>query len=272
MCSERRSAGGHVAEAKLNITDELLVAYVDDELDAFQRDMVSSVLADSPALSRRADEMRLARDLLRESFPLQPEASVPAPVQAAANRLADACARRSPKPRAMPLFRRRRKYAIAAGVVLCAAGAASYLAWRGDAQSANDPVTALLRVEPDTPLHRVLESTPSAELVNLPADHAALRALLTFRAKDGRFCREFEILAGARGSTGVACRAQGKWHAEVVMSAVAAPPGDDYYTPAGDSDEPAVAAVVDRLIQGDPLGSQEEARVLASGWEASGSP
>jgi hypothetical protein len=174
--------------------------------------------------------------------------------------------RRPSKPR------RRRKYAIAAGVVLCAAGAASYLTWRGGAESANDPVTALLRIEPDTPLHRVLESTPSAELVNVPADDAALRALLTFRAKDGRFCREFEILAGTRGSTGVACRAQGKWHAEVVMSAAAAPPSDNYYTPAGDSDEPAVSDVVDRLIRGDPLGAQDEARVLASGWEASSGP
>jgi hypothetical protein len=137
---------------------------------------------------------------------------------------------------------------------------------------AGDPVTALMRIDPDAPLYRLLEITPSAEVINLPEEHAALRAILTFRAKDGRFCREFEILAGSRGSTGVACRDKGKWHAEVLMSAAAAPPSDNYYTPAGDSDEPAVADVVNRLIQGDPLGAQEEARVLASGWEAASIP
>ena len=58
-----------MADAKLDITDELLVAYVDDELDEAQRAMVRSVLEINPALCRRADEMRLARDLCAKPFP-----------------------------------------------------------------------------------------------------------------------------------------------------------------------------------------------------------
>jgi hypothetical protein len=106
-------------------------------------------------------------------------------------------------------------------------------------------------------------------VVNVPAEDAAVRAVLTFRAKDGRFCREFEILAGSGGSTGIACRDNGEWRTEVMLSAAAALPDSNYYTPAGQSDEPAVAEVVERLIQGDPLSAQEEARILASGWRAS---
>ena len=54
-----------------------------------------------------------------------------------------------------------------------------------------------------------------------------------------------------------------------MMSVKAAPPNSNYYTPAGDADEPALAEVADRLIQGDPLSAEEEARVLASAWASS---
>jgi hypothetical protein len=262
-----------VADARIDITDELLVAYVDDELDAAQRAMVCSVLDSNPALCRRADEMRLARDLLREAFPLRPDARIPEPIDAAANRLAEACARRSSHRRPAPRFQKRWKYATAAGFALCVAVAASYLAWRVGSERTPQPVTALTRIGPDTALHGVLESAPSAEVINVPAEDAAVRAVLTFRAKDGRFCREFEILAGSGGgSTGIACREHGEWRAEVMLSAAAAPPDSNYYTPAGQSDEPAVAEVAERLIQGDPLSAQEEASLLASGWRLSQSP
>jgi hypothetical protein len=261
-----------VADAKLEITDELLVAYVDDELDAAQRTMVRSVLDNDPGLCRRADDMRLARDLLREAFPLKPGASVPPSIDAAANRLAEACAHRfSGPPQAVP-FRNWRKYAIAAGVVLCVTVGASYLAWRAASAPTRQPVTSVMRVDPNTALHGVLESTPSAEVVNVPAEDAAVRAVLTFRSKDGRFCREFEILAGSGGSTGIACRDHGEWRAEVLVSTAAASSDGTSYTPAGQSDERAVAEVAERLIRGDPLSAQEEARVLAGGWRTSQSP
>lgn len=261
-----------MAQANVDLTDELLVAFVDDELDASQREMVSAVLTRSPALSRRAEEMRLARDLLSEAFPLREGEGIPAPIEAAANRLAEACAQRS-STRSRPFaFRSRRLFALAAGVILFGLGVATYLIWRAASVSAGGGATALVRIDPDTPLHRVLENTPSAEVINAPAENAALRAVLTFRAKDGRYCREFEILAGARGATGVACRAQGKWQTEVLISAAAAPSSSNYYTPAGGSDERAVDDAIDHLIQGDPLGAPEEARILASGWEATESP
>jgi hypothetical protein len=261
-----------VAQAKLEITDELLVAYVDDELDAAQRDMVSSVLETNPALCRRADEMRLSRDLLREAFPLDPGASVPASIEASANRLAEACARTSARPKRSFLFKDHRKYAMAAGVVLCVTAAASYLAWRAGSASTARSVTALMQIEPDSPLHGVLESSPSANALDVPTHDASMRAVLTFRAKDGRFCREFEILASSGGSTGIACRDQGAWRAEVLLSAAPTPTSSTHYTPAGQSDDAAVAQVVERLIEGDPLSAQQEARVLANGWRAADTP
>jgi len=253
--------------ANLEITDELLVAYVDGELDPFQRDVVSVALEDNPALRRRADEMRLSRDLLCEGFPVAADGGVPAPIDAAADRLAEACAQRSSPAPHPYLLSRWQKYALAAGVMLCVAGAATYLFRRSA-----DPVTALMQISPGTPLHDVLESRASAEVLKIPGENAAIRAVLTFRAKDGRYCREFEILAGSKGATGIACRDHGEWHAEVMMSSAAFPPAENNYTPAGESDEPAVAAVADRLMQSDPLDAHDEARLLATQWGESDHP
>jgi hypothetical protein len=259
-------------DGKLDITDELLVAYVDDELDDAQREMVRSVLDTSPALCRRAEEMRLSRDLLREAFPLQPNATLPSSLEAAASRLAEACAGPSTH-RAPPVrVQNARKYAVAAAVVLSMTAAAGWLAWRVGGGPTREPVTELMQIGPGTALNGVLETAPSAQVINVPAEGAAVRAVLTFRAKDGRYCREFEILAGSGGSTGIACRDDGAWRAEVLLSAAAAPTDSNYYAPAGGSDEPAVAEVAEHLMQGDPLSAQEEAHLLASGWRTPPSP
>jgi len=255
-----------VTEPRLDVTDELLVAYVDDELDADQRAIVRSAMAGNPAVRRRAAEMRLSRELLCEAYPLEPKAIVPAGIEAAADRLAEACAG-SPRP-----TRLRWKYAIAASVLLGLVTAAIFLALRPAAGSHESSVTALMRIDPDTPLHAVLETRPSAELIQASGEEASLRAVLTFRAKDGRYCREFDILAGAAGSTGVACREQGGWRAEVLVSHPATPAPGNYYTPAAYEEDSTIERVVDRLIQGDPLSAQEEAQAMANGWRGTGEP
>jgi hypothetical protein len=254
-----------VPEAKLDLTDELLVAYVDDELDTSQRAMVKAVLERNPALSRRADEMRLARDLLREAFPLQPDAVVPGRIDGAATHLAAACARHRRPARKASGFRYRWSHAIAAGLLLCMV-AASYLVLRPASDEQRPMVTALTEIRPENPLHGVLESTASAQLVKIPGEDAAVRTVLTFQAKDGRYCREFEILSDSGSSTGIACREQGHWSTEVLASGVAVPADGNFYTPAGGSDEAAVAEVFEGLVQGEPLGVEEETRLLAAGW------
>jgi hypothetical protein len=247
-----------VAEARLDLTDELLVAYVDDELDAAQRAMVRAVLDSNPALCRRADEMRLARDLLCEAFPLQLGADVSAAIDTASKHLAAACVRQASSSRE-PSGRYRWNRAIAAGfLLLCLMAAASYFFVRPATDQTRTLVTALTQIGPENPLHGVLESTASAELIKIPGEDAAVRAVLTFRAKDGRFCREFEILDDSGSSTGIACRENGHWHTT-----------GNTYTPAGGSDDAAVAQVYEGLIQSEPLGIKEEARLLADSWRLS---
>jgi hypothetical protein len=248
------------------VTDELLVAYIDDELDAAQRALVNVAMQGNPALCRRADEMRLARDLLREAFPVRPDASMPPRMDAAVKRLAAAC-ESAPSRQRWPNVRYRWDIAIAAGLALCAVAAGSFFAVRDSSGPPGARVTTLTRIDPENPLHDVLESTVSAELIEVPEEGAAVRVVLTFQAKDGRFCREFEILAAPEAATGIACREhQGRWNAEVLLKTAAVLPNGNSYTPAGESDEPVVAGVFDRLVKGEPLNAQEEARVLAGRW------
>jgi hypothetical protein len=207
--------------------------------------------------------MRLSRDLLREAFPLQSPETVPVRLDAAAERLAAECTRQS--RRGTHGFSLRPKYAVGTALAVCAVVAAAYFA-RQPVNRAPQIVTALAQIDPGNPLHTLLESTPSAQVVEVPEEGATLRAILTFRANDGRFCREFEIIASAQTSTGIACREKGQWQTEVRSSAAAALASSNYYTPAAGADDPAIAAVVDRLIQGEPLGVEEEAQVLAARW------
>lgn len=254
-----------MAEATLELTDELLVAYVDDELDPDQRAMVKGVLESNPALSRRADEMRLARDLLSEGFPLEKDVRLPARVETAVKNLAAASAPHSSSRRIAFRVRHRWSRAIAAGLLLCGVVGASYVIWRDASELTADKVTALTQIDPQNPLHDVLESRPSAVLIEVPKENAAMRAVLTFRAKDGRFCREFEILSDAGGSTGIACRENDHWRTEVLVKAAPASPNSNYYVPAGASDDSAVAEVFERLAQDEPLSATQEVHLLA-GW------
>lgn len=257
-----------MTEAKIEITDELLVAYVDDELDTSQRALVNATLEHDADLRGREAEMRLSRHLLREAFPLQSFQPVPPRLDAAAERLAAAaCAE---KPRAAGRAPQTRfRYVLAAAAAVCAVGSAAYFA-RQPLKSTPLQITTLTQIPPGNPLHTLLESTPSAQMIEVPEEGASLRAVLTFQANDGRFCREFEIFARSGASTGIACRENGRWRTEILMSTNATPPSTDDYTPAAGSDDPALAAVVEKLMQEDPFSAEEEAQVLGSGWSSGG--
>jgi hypothetical protein len=242
----------------------LLIAYIDDELDTSQRGMVGAALEQDADLRRRAEEMRLSRDLLREAFPLESSALVPAGIESAADRLASAARQQMSvsegRASRFPLI-----YAIAAALVLCTVAVAAYIA-RQPATPTPRTVTALTQIDSGGALHTLLEDTPSGHALAVPDEEATLRAILTFRADDGRFCREFEILANASSSAGVACRENGQWHTEVWLRTAAAEPSSQHYTPASGGEDPAVAIVVERLTQQDPFGAAEEARLLAANW------
>lgn len=114
---------------------------------------------------------------------------------------------------------------------------------------------------PADPLSDALERTASLAPSKL-ADGRTITPMLTLRAADGRWCREFREDA----QTGLACRKDGRWSLEAhVQGGEAADPGEIAVASG------AVGAALDeaygKLKPSDPLSAPEEARLLANHWE-----
>jgi len=96
---------------------------------------------------------------------------------------------------------------------------------------------------------------------NQPSD-AAVKIGLTFKARDGSYCRSFALSAG--GITGLACRTGADWHIPVTASADAA--GGDFRQAAG-SIPPAVMQAIEARIAGDALAAPDETKARDAGWK-----
>ena len=88
-----------------------------------------------------------------------------------------------------------------------------------------------------------------------------VRIGLSFKAKDGAYCRTFQ--AGA--TAGLACREGQAW--AVRAAAPAAVVADTAYRTASSETPPAVLDAVDAMIQGAPLDAQAEAKARKAGWK-----
>jgi hypothetical protein len=99
---------------------------------------------------------------------------------------------------------------------------------------------------------------------------------MTFASKSGDFCRQFETSAnGRKPGMGIACRTtDGPWLIEFLVGAPGASgvqaqqqtPDQRKYVPAGRNEPPELEAYVDRIIDGTPVGSDEEATLIAKRW------
>lgn len=120
-------------------------------------------------------------------------------------------------------------------------------------------------------LQQALEKAPSGTTAGSRSGSAAtsVTPVLTFLDRDRRYCRQYELSAsGAKPLAGVACRiAAGEWriaiHAEA-KAAKAAPKGR--HLTASGPDE-AIETVINRMIDGDALGADDERAALESAWK-----
>jgi hypothetical protein len=83
---------------------------------------------------------------------------------------------------------------------------------------------------------------------------------VSFKAKDGRFCRSFSTAASA----GLACReADGAWALQQVAAVNASGSG---MRQAASSLPPSVLAAVDGLMAGEALNAEQEKAARDAGW------
>ena len=243
----------------IELKPEILMAYVDGELDSAQSREVEAALEVDPAAREMLARFRRSSEILDEGLDDVLHQPVP-------QRLLDAA---RGEPARVVAFRSRAGdaawtgwpgLAAAASVLLVVGITAGALLFGGG----DDPA---MRTAGD-PLQLALESqTSGAPLV--AEDGIQVTPLMTFRAADGRPCREFEREAGDTAVFGVACRdAQGRWVAqiEVQRGLLPAAAQSQHYLPAAGGTDP-VSDVLDLLDAGPALSLDEEAQLLESGWE-----
>jgi anti-sigma factor RsiW len=281
------------------ISDEMLMAYADGELDGDDRGRVESYLAHAPeGADRLAVFSTTGRGLagifeqpMLEPVPKRLVESVTArtgPSSVPASNASAGTGRENvipferrvyPRDRLAAARNSRQNWSLAAACVTAlAVGAGSYGflnrsssgpdAMFGVAQSAAGERVATLA------LASVLDTTLSGSVAvrDVGGTVAEIKPVFTFATASKQFCRQY-MITGAAGhaQAGVACREAGRdgaasWRIETHVAAAVKSKTDGQIVPAGKDGVASVEATVDRLISGNVLGGDEEAALMKGGW------
>jgi hypothetical protein len=243
------------------IDSKTLMAYADGELDPVRRKEVEALLERDPEARAMVRKFRESADLLKGGLDTVLEQPVP-------QRLIDAIGATAPTSNIVELHstpaRARRTFwpglAAAASLVVAVGLVGSILLL----DRAGPPGTD---VAANQALQQALERLPSGAVLETD-DGVRVTPVLTFRASDGRVCREFERETPGSHTIGVACRDEGeRWVAEVEVERDTTPDGnaEDIYLPAGGAEDP-ISEFLDRLGVGAALSAEEERRLRETGW------
>jgi hypothetical protein len=246
----------------MTFSEETLMAYADNELDAQTRSAVEAAMASDPEIARRVARHQALRSKLRVVFDKVLDEPPP-------QRLVDT-ARGVPAVRregnVIPLRRRNppRKVwpqwtAIAASLGLGIIIGQVVLS-RGPGAG---PITARDgQLLANGALAHALTTQLASENGQSP-----VRIGVSFKTRSGAYCRTFTLQA-SQALAGMACREQDDWRVQVLAQTTATPQGKGNLVQAGSDMPRLVIQAVDDAIAGDPLDSQAEAAARDKGWES----
>ena len=244
--------------SQLYLSDEILMAFADGELEEPTATAIAKAMAEDPAVAKRIMDFQQSRRLTRSALSALPD--VPPELQAAVSaRIAayEAADEARTPPAVIPASseaaRPRRSFlpiALAASIVAGSLGL-GYFVGRQDRSEANRLMAQL-----DNPVvHRELNTIASGKNVELP--FGRLRVISTYRVANGSLCREFRLQSRAEEAQAVACR-NGGWN---VKFALAGPSKSSEYVPSGESD--LVTAYLQSMNAGQPIVDEAEVRALS---------
>jgi hypothetical protein len=251
------------------ISDELLMRFVDGDLSPDEQSMLAAELARNPALAARLEAFRFTREELAGAFAAALRISEPLIQKLPAAEVLLALP--SPKPRdvARSLVERpslRREIMALAAALLLLAGAAAWLL-----RDSLDRESAGVLAPPT--LNQALEETPSGVPAKLAGD-LSIKVISTFTSRQNGFCREYLILyASGADASALACRgSDGGWRvlAEDNATGPSQPDSSNSYEPAGakarQNRRGPVADYRDSIMGAD-LTAEEEQEVIKRHWQ-----
>jgi hypothetical protein len=240
-----------------------ITAFLDGAMEEAEQRAFEAEMEADPALAARVEQMMGNDDLLRAAFAGPIEQGVDAQlldrmglsVRAPAAEVVDLSARRAAAlPRAANDDVR------------------GWLRWRlplGGVIAAGLALALMLTVQRDggaTDFSGAMDTLPSGQMASLD-NGAKVRPLLTFKAGDGRYCREFALDSGGSGQTGIACTGgAGKWRIEALDKAGAKLGNAGEIELASGARGAGLDAAYERLGASDPLDKAAETALISSKW------
>ncbi|MES1199920.1 MAG: anti-sigma factor [Pseudomonadota bacterium] len=232
----------------MNVDEEKLIAFIDGELDKESADEITRAATDDAVLSARIEEHRRLRADLSAAFDGVLSEPVPErllqPLQGGA--VVDLEARRA----------KRARWSVREWGAMAASLAAGLLIGLGSmsgkgALVAADASGLLARGDLEQALNTQLASDAGR----------SFRIGLTFRDKDGDFCRTFQ--ASQQAIAGLACRQDANWRVAIDLTNASAA-GE--VRQAGSSMPPEILSAIEQCIDGDALDAAGERAARERGW------
>lgn len=234
---------------------ELLSQYLDGELGAAEAQKLRKRLIAEPVLRAHLDRLQEVNNSLKDAFDAPGADTVPPRVVALLKNARTRGGRLSQRQRA--------GWGLAVAASLIAASGLLFMPdWR---QQAGDSLAGI--AGEDALLAYKFEYSPSrADGWDTLGDGRQVRPLLSFANKRGGWCREYLMLSEGTTWRGVACRTQGLWSTEVLITGELAGSINEY-RPAGAANSDQITLFIDTHSAGIALSLEEEADLIARNWQ-----
>lgn len=257
----------------MKVSEQMLFAYVDGELDDEEASLVEQAMREDPALASAVAAQRALREELRQAF--APVLDEPVPERlltavSADSTHADAGAR----ARVVPLDAARGPRRARTSEVRAPRRGWRWPEWTALAASLAIGVLVAPWLRPDGPpalleisgeglvaragLARALDTRLSSE----GDGDGPVSVGLSFRARDGDYCRTFSM-APPRAVAGLACRDGDQWRITALSEST---PADGELRLASSPLPPAILAEVDARLEGEVLDASGERAARQAGW------
>lgn len=250
----------------MNINDEMLSAFLDDELSGHDRELVLAGLRDDEALADRLAQLASVNTLvgkqatLIDQIPmpesvlamLRTENAAPAQTTSTSSNVVELSRFRQARQRVMAVVREHAALAASLALLLGFAGGQLMPTSGNNSGDASNAVFA------------ALDTVPSGQALAINAD-TSLTARFSFQDTQSRFCRQYLVQDNQGSSENLACRDQDQWTlvASARSSAVAS---SAQYQPA--SGPRLLDNMLDAMMQGSALTQEQEQAAINNQWRA----
>ena len=237
----------------MNYDDEMLMAYVDGELDAKRSAEIAAAVEKEPALARRVEQQRAQRAKISGAFAKVLDQPVPDRLTRAAQANRGNVLKFPARPARAPAapWRAREWAAMAASLLLGAV-----ISWRL-LETGGAPIVA---GEGALVAHGELALALDRQLASEQRGGEPVLIGLTVRTRDGNYCRSF-VLRGAK-TTSLACHVGSDWQVPVT---------DTSLIPSGEMQQassvaPAILRAIEARGDGAVLDAEAERSAQQGGW------